>query len=155
MTTSAASRDFSEEIRIDADRDRVWAVLSDPATMPEASPELFAVTRRRGPFKVGERFVGWNRRGAVVWPTVNRVLSVDPGRELSWLTKTSGAVWTYTLTEDDGATILHETRQMPSGAPRFATMFGDALLGGMANHADELETHVSATLAWIKARAES
>ena len=154
MTTSPASRDFSEEIRIDADRDRVWTVLSDPATMPQASPELFALTRRRGPFRVGERFIGWNRRKAVVWPTISRVISVDPGRELSWLTETSGALWTYTLTETDGATVLRETRQMPSGAPRFATMFGDLLLGGMGDHADELETHVSVTLAWIKDRVE-
>ena len=153
MTTSA-SRDFSEEIRIDADANRVWAVLSDPATMPQASPELFALTRRRGPFRVDERFVGWNRRKAIVWPTVNTVLTVDPGRELSWLTTTSGAVWTYTITEQNGAVVLRETRRMPDGAPRFATLFGDALLGGMGSHADELETHVSATLAWIKNRAE-
>ena len=29
-----------------------------------------------------------------------------------------------------------------------------ALLGGMAGHADELETHVSDTLRWIKDEAE-
>lgn len=155
MSASTASRDFSEEIRIDATRNRVWEILSDPRTMPQASPELFALTRRRGPFAVGERFVGWNRRKGIVWPTISRILSVSPGHELSWLTSSSGAVWTYTLTEQDGATVLRETRQMPGGAPRFATMFGDALLGGMANHADELETHVSTTLAWIKERAET
>ncbi|MBM7368897.1 SRPBCC family protein [Gordonia hydrophobica] len=155
--TDAAARDFADEVEILADADRVWALLSDPATMPKASPELFSVTRlsrHRGPFRVGERFVGWNRRKAVVWPTVSRIVTVEPGRELSWHTTTSGAVWTYTLTPTGETTILRETRQMPDGAPRFATWFGNTLLGGMANHADELETQVSATLAWIKEHAE-
>lgn len=155
MTASAATREFSEEVEINASPDLVWEILNDPATMPQASPELFAVTRRRGPFKVGERFIGWNRRKAVVWPTVSKMLVVDPGREIAWHTTTSGAIWTYTIHDRDGTTFLRETRRMPSGAPRFVTLFGDVLLGGMANHADELESHVSETLQWIKARAES
>ncbi|NLE79883.1 MAG: SRPBCC family protein [Rhodococcus sp.] len=155
MTTPAADRDFSEEIVIHADRERVWEVLSDPSTMPKASPELFSLTRRqKGAFRVGETFIGWNRRKAVVWPTVSKVTSVIPGQELAWHTNSSGATWTYTLRTVGDTTILREARTMPDGAPRFATLFAGALLGGMAGHADELETHVSDTLRWIKDEAE-
>ncbi|GEE03018.1 hypothetical protein nbrc107696_34640 [Gordonia spumicola] len=122
--------------------------------MPKASPELFAMTRRKGPFRAGERFVGWNRRKAVVWPTVSRVVTVDEGRELTWHTSTSGATWSYTIAGDGDATVLREARTITDGVPGFATLFGNVLLGGMGNHADELESHVSATLAWIKAEAE-
>ena len=42
---------------------------------------------------------------------------------------------------------------MPDGVPRVARVFG-TLVGGFANHADELEGHVSETLQYIKTRAE-
>ncbi|MCH5642563.1 SRPBCC family protein [Gordonia sp. ABSL49_1] len=155
MTTDAFDRDFDAEVTINATPDRVWQLLSDPRTMPEASPELFALTRRRkGPFEAGETYIGWNRRGFIIWPTINNVVSVVPGRELSWHTKTSGAIWTYSVTSDGRSTVLREQRHMPDGMPRIARMFG-GLLGGPAAHADELESHVSDTLQHLKNRAES
>ena len=158
MTTQStqSDRDFDEQVRIDATPEQVWAVLADPTTMPQASPELFALTRRRkGPFRAGETFIGWNRRRAIVWPTISTVTKVSPGQELSWHTKTSGAVWTYTLTSTEDGTILRERRTMPSGAPSTVRVFADTLLGGMSNHADELERHVAQTLHWIKLQVEA
>ena len=70
------------------------------------------------------------------------------------VTGTSTLRGTYTLRTVGDTTILREARTMPDGAPRFATLFAGALLGGMAGHADELETHVSDTLRWIKDEAE-
>ncbi|MGV9711898.1 SRPBCC family protein [Gordonia sp. NPDC003424] len=155
MTTDAFDRDLDGEITIRATPDRVWQLLSDPRTMPDASPELFAITRRRkGPFQAGEAYLGWNRRGFIVWPTINRVVSVVPGQELSWHTKTSGAIWTYRITMDGASTILREHRRMPDGMPWIARVFG-GLLGGPAAHADELESHISDTLQHLKSRAES
>ncbi len=155
MTTPPADRDFDEQILIHARPERVWAVLADPTTMPQASPELFALTRRRGgPFRRGETFIGWNRRRMTVWPTISTVTAVDPGRALAWHTRTSGALWTYTLTAAGDDTILREHRTMPDGAPVAVRLFARALLGGMSGHADELESHVSHTLRWIKQRVE-
>ncbi len=151
-----AERDLLATVSINADRDRVWSLLIDPATMPSASPELFAVTRmRRGPLSAGETFVGWNRRKAVIWPTVNTIIAADPGRRLSWRTRTSGATWTYDLVADgDDKTVVNEHRQMSDGAPAFARVFADLLLGGLIRHTDELEAHLSQTLRWLKVRAE-
>lgn len=156
MTQAAPSeRDFDEQVLIHASPERVWAVLADPTTMPQASPELFALTRRnKGSLQAGETFIGWNRRRAIVWPTISKVSVVDPGRELAWHTKSSGAVWTYTLSIAGDDTILRERRTMPNGAPLTARVFA-TLLGGMSNHSDELETHVSQTLQWIKGRVEA
>uniref|UniRef100_UPI003D8C4EB5 SRPBCC family protein n=1 Tax=Gordonia sp. B7-2 TaxID=3420932 RepID=UPI003D8C4EB5 len=155
ITTSEFDPDFDAEVTIHATADRVWQLLSDPRTMPEASPELFAITRRRkGAFESGETYIGWNRSGFIIWPTINNVVSVIPGRELSWHTKTSGATWTYSIASDGESTILREQRHMPDGMPWIARVFG-RLLGGPAAHADELESHVSATLEHLKGRAES
>ena len=155
MTASAADRDFDTRVVIAAPPSDVWNLLVDPATMPQASPEVFAVTRRRGPLRPGETFIGWNRNGLAVWPTVNTVTTLDPGRRLAWHTRTSGAIWTYTLTESAGSTVLREQRSVPDGVPRTATIFARVFLGGMAKHADELEEHTSQTLDWIKRRLES
>ena len=153
--TDTASRDFDVAVTVAAPPAAVWNLLADPATMPQASPEVFALTRRRGPFRAGETFIGWNRNGLAVWPTVNTVTVLEPGRRIAWHTRTSGAVWTYTVTEADGGTILREQRTMPGGAPRTATVFARLFLGGMAHHADELEQHTSQTLDWIRQRLES
>ena len=155
MNPERAERDLDESIRIHAAPDRVWSLLIDPRTMTQASPELFATTRRRrGPLRAGETFVGWNRNGLALWPTVNTVTTFDIGREIAWHTRSSGAVWTYTLTADGDRTVLRERRQMPDGASATARLFARVLLGGIERHTDELSEHVSATLAWIKTAAE-
>ncbi|WOC11279.1 SRPBCC family protein [Gordonia sp. MP11Mi] len=156
MTDLPSERELHGEITVHAAPDRVWSVLVDPATMTSASPELFATSRtRKGPLRVGETFVGWNRNGYVVWPTVNKVTEVDAGRSLAWFTRTSGATWTYTLTRDGDYTIVHEYRRIHRGASRTAKAFAAIFLGGLANHTDELEEHVSQTLEAIRQMSES
>ncbi|WP_435594754.1 SRPBCC family protein [Tsukamurella tyrosinosolvens] len=150
-----AEQDLSDTVTINASRDHVWSILADPHTMPAASPELFAITRiRRGPLHAGETFIGWNRRKAVIWPTVNHVTIADPGERLTWHTRTSGATWTYTIDDKDGMITVREQRQMPSGAPLPVRLFASLLLGGMSQHSSELAGHMSRTLQWIKATAE-
>ncbi|MCF8611679.1 SRPBCC family protein [Gordonia sp. HY285] len=156
MTGLPPDRELHAETTVHATPDRVWSVLSDPATMRTASPELFATSRtRRGPLRVGETFIGWNRNGLVVWPTVNKVTEVEPGRKLAWFTRTSGATWTYTLTGDGTDTIVHESRRIDQAVSRTAKVFAAVFLGGLAKHADELDEHVAETLEAIRQMSES
>ncbi|RAV09814.1 SRPBCC family protein [Mycolicibacterium sp. GF69] len=70
---------------IDADRDRVWQVVSDPGCYPEfmASLNRFE-TLTEGPAGLGARFtVHWKVGSVPIGGTVELV-EFDPPRELSW-----------------------------------------------------------------------
>ena len=110
---------------------------------------------RRGGLRVGQWYLGVNRRGAVVWPTRNVVTALDPGRAMAWHTTSSGATWTYGVAATGDRTRLTLRREMPHGLTRLAKVFGGALLGGAEQHADELEDGIRCTLERIKAAVES
>ena len=66
--------------------------------MPDWSPELVRmVPLKRGGLRVGQWYLGINRRKAVVWPTRSVVAVLEPGRLLAWDTKSSGARWIWEL----------------------------------------------------------
>jgi uncharacterized membrane protein len=70
---------------IDADRDRVWKVISDPGCYPEfmASLNRFE-TLTEGPAGLGARYtVHWKVGSVPIGGTVELV-EFDPPRELSW-----------------------------------------------------------------------
>ena len=139
--SAAAGRELRAEAVVDAPPATVWAVLSDVSRMGEWSPEL--VTMRAvlpGGLRVGQWYVGLNRRGPVVWPTRSVVAEVEPGRRLSWDTRTSGARWIWELepAADGGTRVVHR-RPVPQGLTRLSRLAAPLLLGGDDAHADELE----------------
>jgi uncharacterized protein YndB with AHSA1/START domain len=150
-----ADRELHAEVIVDATPERVWQVLSDFARMPEWSPELVRmVPLKRGGLRLGQWYLGINRRGAVVWPTRSVVTTVDPGRTVAWDTKSSGARWIYELQPQDGGTRLSITRPVPQRLTIGSKVFATVLLGGAESHADELEDGMRQTLARLKAVAE-
>jgi uncharacterized membrane protein len=71
---------------IDADRDRVWKMVSDPGCYPEfmASLERWE-TLTDGPAGLGARYtVHWKVGSVPIGGTVE-VVEFDPPRELSWI----------------------------------------------------------------------
>jgi len=152
---SAADRELRAETTIDATPEEVWAVLSDLDRMPELSTELVKmVPLLRGGLRLGQQYLGINKRKWVVWPTRNKVVTLEPGKALAWHTATSGATWIYELTpEGEGTRVVHR-RPVPSGLTVTSKLFAPVGLGGTAVHADELEGHLGQTLARLKVAVE-
>ncbi len=151
-----ADRELRAETTIAASPDEVWAVLSDMSRMPEWSPELIRLMPLKGGgLRVGQWYLGVNRRGAVLWPTRSVVVAVEPGRSVAWDTKSSGARWIYELTPEGEGTRVVQRRPVPQRLTRVSGAFAGALLGGAEGHADELEGGMAQSLARIKTAVES
>ncbi|HWI42643.1 MAG TPA: SRPBCC family protein [Nocardioides sp.] len=147
--------DFRSEIVIDAPPAKVWSVVTDTRALAQASPELMAMTPlRRGGWRTGQQYVGWNRRGLALWPTRNVVVDVQPERRLAWETRTSGVRWIFELEPEGTGTRLVERREFVRELPLVGRLFAKAFLGGVEEHADDLEADVSVTLTGLKAIAE-
>lgn len=70
VVSSNAARELRAESVINAPAARVWEVLADLGRMPEWSPELVRmIPLKRGGRRVGQVYLGINRRKAVSWPT--------------------------------------------------------------------------------------
>jgi uncharacterized protein YndB with AHSA1/START domain len=149
-----ADRELRAEIAIDAEPSAVWAALTDFDRMPEWSPELVKmVPLKRGGLRVGQWYLGVNRRKAVVWPTRNVVKQVEAERVLSWHTATSGATWIYELEAADGGTRLVQRRPVPR-LTYLSKVTAGSVLGGGVSHCDELEAGMATTLIRLKAAIE-
>jgi uncharacterized protein YndB with AHSA1/START domain len=143
----SADRELEADVLVTATPERVWQVLTDFDRMPRWSPELVRmVPLKRGGLRLGQWYLGWNRRGAVVWPTRNVVSVLEPGRRVGWDTTTSGARWIYELTPEDGGTRVRLRRPVPRRLTLVGRLTAARLLGGVEGHADELEAGMRTTL---------
>lgn len=151
--SQAPDRELRAEGRIDAPPEAVWSVLSDVRRMPELSPELVRmVPLTGGGLRVGQQYLGVNRRKAVVWPTRSVVAELSPGTKLSWDTTSSGARWVWELAPDGaGGTRVVHTRPVPRKLTAASAVFARLFLGGAGGHADELEAGMAETLARLRA----
>jgi uncharacterized protein YndB with AHSA1/START domain len=153
--SESAARELRAETLIDAPPATVWAALTDLRRMPEWSPELVRmVPLKPGGLRVGQQYVGLNRRKAVVWPTRSVVAILDPGRTLAWDTRSSGARWIYELSPEGGGTRVVQRRPVPRGITLLSRAFAPVFLGGSDGHAEELEQGMAETLARLKAALE-
>lgn len=156
-TSSSADRELVATADVGAPPQQVWDLLTDFSQMSSWSPELvkmFPVLR--GGLRVGQQYVGVNKRKAMVWPTRSVVSVLEPGRTLAWDTRSSGARWIWELVPNaaGGTTVTHR-RPVPGGLTRVSGIFARAFLGGAAGHSDELEAGMATTVARLKAAAES
>jgi len=58
------------------------------------------VPLKPGGLKLGQQYLGINRRKAVIWPTRSVVAVLEPEQALAWDTRSSGARWIYELESD-------------------------------------------------------
>lgn len=153
--TDRAARELRAETVVAAPPEEVWAALTDLRRMPEWSPELVRmVPLRPGGLRVGQQYLGLNRRKAVVWPTRSVVTVLEPGRTIAWDTRSSGARWIYELTPEGAGTRVVQRRPVPRGVTLVSKVFAPLFLGGSDEHADELERGMARTLARLKAALE-
>ncbi len=125
--------------------------------MPEWSPELLKMLPlKRGGLRLGQSYLGINRRKAVVWPTRSVVAVLEPGRTLAWDTKSSGARWIWELAP---AGEIH-ARGAPAPGAEVADRDEQGLRQARSSverpeHADELEEGMAQTVARLKAAVEA
>jgi uncharacterized protein YndB with AHSA1/START domain len=150
------ARELRAESYIKASPAAVWSVLTDLKVMAEGSPELITmIPLLPGGLRMGQTYVGLNRRGPIVWPTRNVVATYEPEKALAWDTKTSGARWIFELApEGDGTRLVHR-RPVPKRITAAAHFLHGVLLGGMAESTDKLESGMADTVWRIRIKAES
>lgn len=148
-------RELRAEAVVAAPPAEVWALLTDFSRMPDWSPELVRmVPLKRGGLRVGQWYLGINRRRAVVWPSRNVVALLEPGRQVAWDTTTSGARWIWELEPAAGGTRVVHRRPVPRRTTRVSRLFAPIALGGNAGHADELEAGMAQTVARLREAVE-
>lgn len=154
----APDRELRAEAVVDAPPAHVWALLTDLSRMGEWSPELVRmVPLKPGGLRVGQWYLGVNRRGLAVWPTRNVVDELLPGLRLAWLTTSSGARWVWELSPEGPqgrATRVVHRRPVPRRLTRVSAVFAPLALGGSAAHADELEQGMARTVERLRTAAE-
>lgn len=150
-----ADRELRAETTVDAGPDRVWATLTDLRRMPDWSPELVTMLPlTRGGLRVGQWYLGLNRRKAAVWPTRSVVTAVEEGRTLAWDTRSSGARWIYELSPEGSGTRVVHRRPVPRRLTLVGRLYARMALGGVEQHADELEAGMATTLERLRAAVE-
>jgi uncharacterized protein YndB with AHSA1/START domain len=152
----AADRELRAEATIAAPPDKVWALITDTRRMPDWSPELVKmVPLKGGGMRTGQWYLGVNRRKGVVWPTRNVVGVLEPGRVLAWDTTSSGARWIWEVAPAGEGTHVVHRRPVPEGLTLVSGIFARLFLGGVDDHADELEAGMARTVERLKAVAEA
>lgn len=153
---NAADRELRAETTIEAAPEAVWEVLGDVRRMPELSPELVRmIPLKKGGLRAGQWYLGVNRRKGVVWPTRSVVAEVDPGRTITWDTRSSGARWIWELRPEGAGTRVVHRRPVPSRLTALSNVFASAFLGGSTGHADELEQGMTRSVARLKQAVEA
>jgi uncharacterized protein YndB with AHSA1/START domain len=151
-----ADRELRVEATVDAAPERVWDLLTDFGRLAEWSPETVRMLPMKpGGLRLGQWYLGINRRKAVVWPTRSVVAVLESGRTLAWDTRSSGARWVWELTPAGQSTRVVHRRPVPLSLTALSKVFAGAFLGGGEGHADELEAGMAQTLARLKAAAEA
>jgi uncharacterized protein YndB with AHSA1/START domain len=155
-TPAGADRELRAEAIVDAPADRVWEALTDFSRMPDWSPELVRMMPlKRGGLRVGQWYLGINRRKGVIWPSRSVVAVLDPGRSVAWDTKSSGARWIWELVPEGDRTRVVHRRPVPRALTAMSKAFAPVFLGGGDSHADELEAGMAQTVSRLKAAVEA
>lgn len=94
-------------ITISASPERVYDLVSNPKKIVEFAEETFKI------FTVGKaRWIGFNRNGWHVWPTVTKIIEASPGREFTFEVGEFGipvSRWQYKFEPVDGGVQVTES----------------------------------------------
>jgi len=154
----------TEEVRIAAPPERVWALCTDLPRMGEWSPENLGGEWLDGSdgTAAGARLRARNRHAAVgEWETTSVVVAYDPPRRFAWSVgepSEAGATWSFELEPDGDGTLLRQRASMgpgPSGTTMAIERMPDKEERIIARRLQEWQAGMQAVLAGIKATAES
>ncbi|MFI0923504.1 SRPBCC family protein [Streptomyces sp. NPDC021012] len=126
---------LEESTVVDAPPAVVYRLVSDLRNMGRWSPECRSVWVLRPPARTGTRFVGLNRRGPFLWPTIGRVTRMRPDSEFVFDIGVFGlpiARWGYRFEpEGSGTRITEFWQDLRTGGARgrVAELLGTVFAG--------------------------
>lgn len=150
MTT----KKLEAEIHIDAAPEQIWSALSDLKRMPEWSPQCRRM-QLVGTLREGAYTVNMNRQGHKFWPTVSKLVRVEPNRAIAFRTLTNYSTWEFEITPNPTGAKLTERRLVPpQGTAWVSKTIVEHLLGGEKSFDDEMVEGMKTTLSRIKSAVE-
>lgn len=153
---TAEEPNASGQIAVNAAADEVYALVSDPGTLAELAEEYQSHSWLDGvtSAKVGARFRGKNRAGAVRWSTVATVTDAVPGRRFAFNVSALGfpvARWQYEIEPgENGCQVTESTWDLRGAVLR---VVGPLLIGTNDRDAHN-QRNIERTLSRLKERAE-
>ena len=160
MTEPAALPSHTESIRIAAPPEQVWALVTAMERYGEWSSENTGGYWRKGADgvpgtgRVGDQFVGINRRDGIEWKAPVEIVEREEGRSFAFVTGGTAlnlVLWRYELAADGDATVLTEEWEMRNPAS-FLERGGEQEVAQRTANARE---SIAATLQGMKASAEA
>jgi len=154
------SPSYTESIHISAPRARVWELVTAMERYGEWSSENTGGYWRKGPDgqpgsgKIGDQFVGVNRRDGNEWKAPVEIIERDDERVYEFVTGGKDlnlAHWRYQLDDDGDGTKLTE-QWVLTNTGYFADNGGNAEIARRAANAKE---SIGATLRGMKTTAEA
>lgn len=150
--------DEKVDVRIDAEPQRVWDLITDVTRMGEWSPVCHRCEWLGASAEpvVGARFVGYNRQSGMRWSRECVVTAAERGREFAFSTYFKGAEatrWRYTFEGDGTGTTVTETYEIVSVPRWFAAM--TKLPAMRAKSRRDTRRGMVTTLTRLKAAVES
>jgi hypothetical protein len=149
--------EVSEQTTVGVPAPRVYEAVSDVRRMARWSPECFGVWVWRRQGGAPARFVGFNRRGPLVWFTTCRVVTAEPGREFAFDVTTFGlpvSRWSYRLSPvPDGTEVTEHWQDRRSPG---AYLLGRIFTGRAAGSRPQVNSEgMRTTLARLKRELEA
>jgi hypothetical protein len=150
---------YTESIRIDAPRTTVWDLVTAMERYGEWSSENTGGYWRKGEDgvpgtgRIGDQFVGINRRDGNEWKAPVEIIERDEERAFAFVTggrEMDLARWRYQLDDDGDGTLLTEQWELRNRA-FFVDLGGEEELTRRAANAQE---SIGATLRGMKSTAE-
>jgi hypothetical protein len=144
------------DVRIGADADAVYAVITDLATLTALAEETTAMNWHKGDcVRPGAVFKGDNRNGGKTWTTTCTVTEAVPGQVFAFDVRSAMipvAHWRYEIAEaDGGCEVTEATWDRRPGW--FRVIAGKAT--GVPDRGSENAKNIEATLRRLKQHAES
>lgn len=135
----------------------LYDMVADVVRMGDWSPVCRACwwDEGSGP-RVGDWFTGRNERDGRTWQTRSQVQVADRGREFAFVVGGSAVRWGYRFLASDEGTVIEESWQLlPDGVAAFEDRYGAGVAAVIADRRETARHGIDATLARIKAAAES
>ncbi|HEY2203481.1 MAG TPA: SRPBCC family protein [Pseudonocardia sp.] len=143
-------------VTIAAPPDRVWELVTDVTNMGRWSPGNTGgkwVGGAKGPAE-GARFIGFNKRGLMRWPTRCTIVECVPTERFAFQVAENNMQWGWRLAPtSDGGTTLTQWRNRVSPPSAVVNAFATALFRGKVD--EEMVDGMHRTLAKIKSQLES
>lgn len=144
-----------ESVTIAATPERVWALVTDVTGMGRFSPGNTGgkwILGASGPAR-GARFIGFNKRGVMRWPTTCKVVECEEPTRFAFQVAENKTQWGWKIEPtESGGTVLTQWRNRVGVPPAPMRLAANLLFKGKID--EEMCDGMRSTLAAVKAEAE-